>query len=534
MNSENLSTKNYFNNFLNNKLVQTKSNNDLKQSTNKPLENTNSTNKVVKKTNDDSLLNNLSNVLAKTQNDSQEQDILYTINKLLSSGVSIDSIANLLTSLSQDKGDILYTRTSGEDPYITLQNKIKYIGGDLKAFLAQALKVSEKGFDINKYVNTVSKIVDKGDYDDLRRFIDVANQSLDCNYNIDDLSQYTSDVVDEDPENIEINMFSIQTLFEHGANLDDSIEILRNTDTADYTGKQNMTILDTLLVKAQESGEDMESMISNMAKSGDTIWFLNEWASQNNLKIIKPKLSNEKYKKIELIDKKKDLIIHQGDSVALFAKAISSKTGIMNDSVLNWSTVQKGAIPSANGSSYLDLSKLDKGCYDIFVKIANDGTEGTDTGKRRVIVIGKDEQIPAAQDEVKKSSKNKGKNYGNSKENIVITAKNSLHINFESSSGGYDFSTEIQIEGGSNTNTSKYELKNLKYDKKSEINHDNDKKELKKKIQEESELKYQKEKLLVNQLEQKDYEKKQDNYKEQADDYNNKKRLQQKEKFKII
>lgn len=301
-----------------------------------------------------------------------------------------------------------------------LPYKIKYIGGDLKAFLAQAINLSNKGENINDYINTVSKILDKGDYDDLRRFIDVVNDALSQNYKVYDLLKYSNESLEEDSENFEMNMFSFQTLFQHGANLDESIEILRNMDTAEYKGKQNMSVLDAVLVKAEQMGEDMNSMISNMALSGDTNWFIDEWSFQNNLTIIKPELDYNRFEKIDFLDKKKDLVIHQGDNVALYAKAISSQQGMLDDSVLNWSSTQTGAISS--GNEYLDLSKLDKGCYDIYVKIGEHGEgDGTDTAKRRVIVIGKDEKLPEDEKETKGCAKKKGKNFGKSKEGLVIT-----------------------------------------------------------------------------------------------------------------
>lgn len=49
--------------------------------------------------------------------------------------------------------------------------------------------------------------------------------------------------------------------------------------------------------------------------------------------------------------------------------------------------MQTGAI--SQGSSYLDLSKLGPGTYDIYVKIGP-GYGGTDTATKRVIILPKD------------------------------------------------------------------------------------------------------------------------------------------------
>ena len=543
MNNESLNTKNYFNDLINNQIVQQASfNNSFNNKKNNQVEQVNqNNNQTTTATKDTSLFDNLSNLLLGTQQDTQEQDVLYSINKLLDSGASIESIANLLTSLTEDKGDILYTRTTGEDPYITLQNKIKYIGGDLKAFLAQALNLSNKGGNINDYINTVSKILDRGDYDDLRRFIDVVNDALSKNYNVSDLLEYSNESLEEDSENFEMNMFSFQTLFQHGANLDDSIEILRNMDTAEYEGKQNMSVLDSVLVKAEQMGEDMNSMISNMALSGDTNWFIDEWAFQNNLTIIKPKLDYDRFKKIDFLDKKKDLVIHQGDNVALYAKAISSQQGMLDDSVLNWSSTQTGAISS--GNEYLDLSKLDKGCYDIYVKIGEHGEgDGTDTAKRRVIVLGKDEKLPEDEDEkeTKGCSKKKGKNFGKSKEGLVITkivqgtfiSEGELQHILSNQESNSDNTSKNDNVIKNNKETEKLEKKDSNKDEDSVK--DKEKQELYKLIKKDIEDKYQENKVLNQEESDKKYQKTQEFYKESSEKYYEQKEVEKKEVCKVF
>jgi len=96
----------------------------------------------------------------------------------------------------------------------------------------------------------------------------------------------------------------------------------------------------------------------------------------------KPDPRASQFDRIERIDGE-PMVIKKGEKVALFAQAISTQHGLLPESVLYWSSKEKGAM--AQGTSYLDLSKLGVGVHHIAVKIGGYGG-GTDTAIKTVIV----------------------------------------------------------------------------------------------------------------------------------------------------
>ena len=315
-----------------------------------------------------------------------DETLKYTMDKLAEAGADKNSMTSVLSKVLSGKDeDLLYTRTNSDDPFLTLDNRMKVTGADLNSLLSQSTRLSTRGDDLNKYYETVNNVIDKADYDDLKRFISVTNTVMSHAQSPSDLQKYydfTNNILDKSSYDMESNIFSLQTLQSYGLGLDDSIKVMNNMETTGLEGRNNLVDLNRVIVDAKQKGAYVPYLLNQMAESGDTRAFMDQYMQEYGLKSTAPDFS--KFERIERIDGE-DMVITEGDSAALFAQAISSTDGLLPESVLYWSSTQTGAI--SNGSSYLDLSQLKAGTYDIYVKIGN-YAGGTDTAKKRVIVQG--------------------------------------------------------------------------------------------------------------------------------------------------
>ncbi|MFN4150165.1 MAG: hypothetical protein ACK4IX_04415, partial [Candidatus Sericytochromatia bacterium] len=305
--------------------------------------------------------------------------------QLIAAGVSQDKAALLIDAIAGSKPeDIAFTRTDANDAYISLQNRYQVYGADIQTLLSQVYSLARNGQNIDKYIETAAEVVAKGDYDDLKRFISVTHSVLCQNQNLDRFYDFSKEILNKRAYDFESNIFSAQTMMLYGASLDSSLATLRNMENTGLTGRNNLVDLTRVIVDARNKGFYLPFFIDQMAQSGDTRAFLNSYMNAVGMQSTAPDFT--KFNRIERIDGE-DMVITQGESAALFGQAISNYEGLLPESSLYWSSKQTGAI--SQGSSYLDLSKLGPGTYDIYVKIGP-GYGGTDTATKRVIILPKD------------------------------------------------------------------------------------------------------------------------------------------------
>ncbi|MFN8671635.1 MAG: hypothetical protein U0457_06060 [Candidatus Sericytochromatia bacterium] len=381
------SSINYFNNIFTNQLLQQQFNNTIAQNNSQIQQNNQNTSQL------GSAINSLSNLLASSNKTSAASSYqlssldAYTMNKLKSQGADKVKLDDLIGILSGDTDDLLYTRTPSNDPNITSTNKSPVFGADVSKLLAQASQVAQRGDDVNLYLDTAKEIAEKGDYDDLRRFINVTSTVMNTKQPLNSYYSFAKDILNKRSYDFESNVFSLQTLLAYGTNMDTATKIMKNMETTGMTGRNNLVDLHRVIVneKDKTGNSNLASFLSDMAASGDTRAFLDKYMEKNGIKTTAPDFT--KFDRIERIDGE-DMVITEGESAALFAQAISQQKGLLDKSVMYWSSLQTGAMD--HGDNYLDLSKLKAGTYDIYVKIGN-FAGGTDTAKKRVVVLPKDE-----------------------------------------------------------------------------------------------------------------------------------------------
>lgn len=412
---------NYFNNLINNQITQNKSNSSVsstKTDTQKadPGVTTEELSPELS-----SALSSLAGLLnsSNAQNPLANSQVSASVSKLLQSGADVQKLNSVMASISGESDDLLYTRTGADDADITDTNKVAVFGADMQNFLRQATDIAKRGEDINGYLDSTAKILEKGDYDDLRRFISVTNTVLATNQPLKEFFKFSNDILDKRHYDFESNIFSVQTMLGYGTRLDTAVNIMKNMETTNLEGRNNLVDLNRTIIDAKNKGLYLPYLFNKMSEAGDSRGFMDAYMKANNLKTTAPDFN--KFKRIERIDGE-DMVIRQGESAALFAQAISSQDGLLPESVLHWSSVQTGAI--SQGSSYLDLSKLAPGVYDMYVKIGP-GYGGTDTAKKRVVVLPKDEITDP----------------------LIINAEGKLKITVEKGSAGLDSDLFMKMNG---------------------------------------------------------------------------------------
>ncbi|GIW21139.1 MAG: hypothetical protein KatS3mg068_0146 [Candidatus Sericytochromatia bacterium] len=390
---------NYFNNLIAQQMMAQNFYNNMKVGqTNQNQQSSNSTEQTSEQSEQlstalSNALSSLATLLAGSNNSSNtsalSSSMTYMIGDLISKGVDAQKLTDAINSMmAPSDDDILYTRTGSNDPWITLQNRTKVSGADIQSVLYQAGTLASKGKDVNAYLDMVKEVCDKCDYDDIRRLVSVTNTMLYANQDLNKFYEFGREIINKRHYDFESNIFSVQTLVGNGGvSLDTALKIMRNMENIGLNGRNNMVDLSRVTVDARRKGAFMPYFLQQMADSGDTRAFMDAYMKSNGMETTAPDFN--RFKRIERIDGE-DMVITEGESAALFAQAISSTQGLLDKSVLYWSSVQTGAM--FHGDNYLDLSKLKAGVYDIYVKIGNYGG-GTDTAKKRVIVKPKDEEV---------------------------------------------------------------------------------------------------------------------------------------------
>lgn len=300
----------------------------------------------------------------------------------------LDKGVKFFQAMFSDRGQMVFTQGDNRDNYLNSTNSKSLSGADLNKFLQTAYHVMQAGYDIGKYLDHATNVLNKGDYDDFSRFLSVTDMMTYKKQNLDTFFEFGDKLLNEKPRDYEGNVFQAYTAVVYGAKLEDYIDIANDLQTSDFEGRNNMVDLTRIVVdfhKAKGYTPMLYKTLAEEARSGgDVRAMMDEYMAVRGLEDKSPDFS--KFDRIERIDGG-TMTIKQGESAAIFAQAISTTDGLLPESVLFWSSLEKGAM--ARGSSYFDLSKLGPGTYHIACKIGN--YPGTDTAFKTVIIEPADE-----------------------------------------------------------------------------------------------------------------------------------------------
>lgn len=341
-------------------------------------------------------LDELFSNLAKTIQNNSAQNLLAQaltqVNSLGLTSTELNMFKELLNKLFYHDDDRLFYQPNNFDNYINAINKVKVIGGDVLPFLRSLSKIVAGGHDAMKFIATVLNVIDKGDYDDLRRFFSVLDTVMARRASLDKFYEFGNKILDKRHYDYESNIFALQTALSYGCSMDDFLAITDNLQTTGLEGRNNLVDFHRIIIDVRKRGGYLPVLFKSMADEarkpdGDVRGYMNDYMKMYGLKYSGPDFT--KFNRIERIDGE-DMVIKKGESAALFAQAISNVDGLLPESVLYWSSLEEGAL--SHGSSYLDLSKLDVGVHHIVVKIGGYWRGGTDTAIKTVIVLPPDEE----------------------------------------------------------------------------------------------------------------------------------------------
>ncbi|MGV3524459.1 MAG: hypothetical protein ACO1RX_09550 [Candidatus Sericytochromatia bacterium] len=306
-----------------------------------------------------------------------------TVLKNLSSA-ELQKGVSFFQALFGDRGDMGFAQQNNFDAALNSTNSQAMSGADLNKFLQTAYYVLSSGYDVGKFFENATKAAQKGDYDDFRRFLDVTDLVMYKGENLDSFFDYSNKTLDEAPKDYESNLFQMYMTMGYGGRMQDYVDIAENLDTIGMDGRNNLVDFTRIVVDFYKQGGYTPALFDAMAlearEGGDVRAFMDDYMAARGLADKSPDFS--RFARIERIDGD-PMVITQGESAALFAQAVSTQQGLLPESVIAWSSKQTG--PMTTGSSYLDLSKLPPGTYQIAAKIV--GMSSTDTGMKTVIVL---------------------------------------------------------------------------------------------------------------------------------------------------
>lgn len=327
------------------------------------------------------------------------ENIVGLLNSLSSNSVKkVEAILKNLSSEDIQKGvdffqalfapddDTVFAQSNNFDVFYNSSNIRTVLGADLDAFIGTAYQVTRKGGDLGAFMEAGTDVLRKGDYDDFRRFLQVSSLVALQNQNLQKFYDFGSQILDKSPHDYEGNAFQVYMTLAHGGNLEDFIDIASSLETTGFEGRNNLVDLTRVIVDFRNKGAYTPFLFQQMAavanSGGNVREYMNEYMLKQGMMSTKPDPRASQFDRIERIDGD-PMVIKKGEKAALFAQAISTQHGLLPESVLYWSSKEKG--PLAQGTSYLDLSKLGVGVHHIAVKIGGYGG-GTDTAIKTVIV----------------------------------------------------------------------------------------------------------------------------------------------------
>ena len=295
-------------------------------------------------------------------------------------------------ALFGQKDDRVYAQQDNRDNYLTSSNAQLVSGADLNSFLQTAYYVLSSGYDAGKFLDDATNVLNKGDYDDFRRFLSVTDMVMYRGDDLDTFFDFGNKMLDEAPDDYEGNLFQIYTTLAYGGNVNDYVDIADNLQVTGQDGRNNLVDMTRITVDFYKNGGYTPALFDMLAtesrEGGNVRELMDMYMSDRKMAHTGPDFT--KFDRIERIDGP-TMVIKQGESAALFAQAVSSRDGLLPESVLFWSSLESGAM--SHGSSYLDLSKLPPGTYNIGVKIGN-YAGGTDTAFKTVIVEPNPDYVP--------------------------------------------------------------------------------------------------------------------------------------------
>lgn len=304
----------------------------------------------------------------------------------------ITKAVDLFKLMFQNNKDAIFHQRGNADVYYNSANKVDLTPADLDAFLRTAYQVTRRGGDLGDFMDASAEVLQKGDYDDFRRFLEVADTVMYKGESLSTYYNFSSQVLNANAKSYEGNIFEAYVVMAHGGGLQDYIDIANNLGTTTDAGRNQMVNLTTVITDFRKQGGYPPALIQQMvneAKSGGSVeQFISDYMDYRGFTKAGPD-----YSRFDVIGRMDGEVmeITQGDNAALFAQAISSVDGLLPESVLYWSSKETGALD--HGTSYLDLSNLAAGTYQIAVKIGGYGY-GTDTAIKTVVVKDADGNVP--------------------------------------------------------------------------------------------------------------------------------------------
>ncbi len=282
--------------------------------------------------------------------------------------------------------DTIFAQSGNFDVFYNSANVRTVLGADLDSFIGTAYQVTRKGGDFGSFMEAGTEVLQKGDYDDFRRFLQVSSLVALQNQNLEKFYDFGSQILEQSPNDYEGNAFQVYMTVAHGGSVEDFIDIASSLETTGFEGRNNLVDLTRVIVDFRNKGLNTPFLFQQMAavanSGGNVREYMNEYMLKQGMMSTKPDPRASQFDRIERIDGE-PMVIKKGEKAALFAQAISTQHGLLPESVLYWSSKEKGAM--AQGTSYLDLSKLGVGVHHIAVKIGGYGG-GTDTAIKTVIV----------------------------------------------------------------------------------------------------------------------------------------------------
>ena len=339
-----------------------------------------------------------------------------------------------------NRNDRAFTQGNNQDYYLNSDNSRIVSGAELNQFLRTAYYVQASGNDIGKFLDQATDVINRGDYDDLDRFLSGADMVM---YKKEDVSKYldfSKKMLDESSHDFESNIFQMYMTMSYGGSMQNYIDIADNLKVAGDEGRNNLVDLTRIVVDFRDAGGYVPALYQMLAdeanEGGDVRALMNDYMALQGLADTSPDYT--RFNRINRIDGG-PMTIKQGESAALFAQAISTQDGLLPESVIYWSSLETGAL--GNGSSYLDLSTLPPGTYNIAAKIGGYGL-GTDTAFKTVIVEPNDGTTGTNTETTQPTTPVA------SKPEVVLPESGKIRILLESGDAGLRSDLYVQKNGG--------------------------------------------------------------------------------------
>jgi len=327
--------------------------------------------------------------------------------------------------------DTIFAQNGNFDVFYNSSNVRTVLGADLDAFIGTAYQVTRKGGDFGSFMQAGTEVLQKGDYDDFRRFLQVSSLVALQNQNLEKFYDFGSQILEQSPNDYEGNAFQVYMTVAHGGSVQDFIDIASSLETTGFEGRNNLVDLTRVIVDFRNKGLNTPFLFQQMAavanSGGNVREYMNEYMLKQGMMSTKPDPRASQFERIERIDGE-PMVIKKGEKAALFAQAISTQHGLLPESVLYWSSKEKGAM--AQGTSYLDLSKLGVGVHHIAVKIGGYGG-GTDTAVKTVIVEPADGQEDTTEETTPVTAPTQNTNQG-----IVLPESGKIRVTVKQGAAG--------------------------------------------------------------------------------------------------